>query len=720
MKKLIFLFLFFLSVSSLIEAQNKQITLEEIYRRGTFYPEFSKSMRSMKDGEHYTVLENSSDIVKYKYSTGEKADVILEIGKIKPALASAIQDYEFNEDETKVLLMTEMEPIYRHSFKASYYVYDLVNKVFRSLTDEGKQQLASFSPKGTEVAFVRDNNIYIKYLNSGRESRVTINGEFNKIINGAPDWVYEEEFGFSKAFSWSPEGKYLAYYKFDETKVRQYSMPIYDSLYPEHYTYKYPKAGEANSVVSIHVYNTETKGTTIMNTGIEEDQYIPRIKWTKDPNTLCILRMNRLQNKLEILLTDALSGISNPVYTENNEKYIEITDNLYFLDDNKSFLITSEGLGYNHIFQYGLDGKLIGQVTKGNWDVTKLIGYDEKSKVVLYESAEVSPLERHVYSIDLKGKSKVKLTSRPGTNSADFSATFKYFINENTSANTPLYISVIDKSGKEVRVLQKNEDLASRLKDFGFAKVEFLKVKAGKEELNAWMIKPGDFDPAKKYPVFMYVYGGPGSQTVTDEWSYNLPWFELLAQKGYIVASVDNRGTGARGEDFRKVTYMELGKYETEDQINAAKYFGNLPYVDKNRIGIFGWSYGGYMTSLCLTKGADVFKMGIAVAPVTNWRYYDNIYTERYMRTPQENASGYDDNSPIHFVSELKGKFLLVHGTADDNVHFQNSMEFVSELVKANKQFDAFFYPNSNHGMNGRNARYHLYTKMTNFILENL
>lgn len=721
MKNLALSFLVLLAGLSWISAQDfKEITLENIYENRTFSPGYVWGLRSMNDGEHYTRLEKQSLIIKYSYKTGKEVARLLEVGAVKTELIGKISNYIFSADESRILLETGVEPIYRHSYKASYYIYEVSTKKLELLSENGKQQLASWSPDGTKIAFVRDNNIYVRNLDSKEEIQITTSGEWNKIINGAPDWVYEEEFGFSQGFEWSPDSKSIAYYEFDESGVKEYSMPMYNDLYPSLYTYKYPKAGEDNSKVTVHVYNLDKKEDKTVLTSNDNYEYFPRIKWTRKADNLMVYAMNRPQNKLFLHLYNTNTGENPIIYQEENEYYIDISDNIYFLEKGETFIFTSEKDGFNHLYEISLDGKNVRQITKGNFEVTSLLGYNEKSKTIYYESTEESPMQRHAYTIDINGLKKTRLTTRQGTNELEFSNGFKYFINFNSSANTPYYISLHDAKGKEIRVLESNESLVATAKEYGFLKKEFITIKAGEYDLNAWIIKPPKFDESKKYPVFMYVYGGPGSQTVEDSWSYDLAWYQMLAQKGYIIVSVDNRGTGARGEKFKKMTYLQLGKYETEDQIEAAKFLGTLPYVDATRIGIFGWSYGGYMSTLCITKGADYFKTAIAVAPVTNWRYYDNIYTERFMRTPQENADGYDSNSPINHIDKLKGNYLLVHGTADDNVHYQNSMELVAELVRADKQFDVFFYPNSNHSMNGRNARYHLYRKMTNFILENL
>jgi dipeptidyl-peptidase-4 len=702
----------------------KEIKNEDIWKGGKFYPATYSDVIPLKDGEHYLVSEDDGLII-YSYKTGSKSGTLVEAAKLIPdgqTKPIAIGDFDLNADESKVLFATETEYIYRHSSKSTYYVWDIKAGKLTALSAGGKQRLASFSPDGSKVGFIRDNNLFIKDLVSNKETQVTKDGLFNSIINGTTDWVYEEEFGFTRAFFWSPDGSKIAYYKFDESKVKEFTLINFGQLYPEEYKYKYPKAGEDNSLVNIYVYNLSTNVSKIMDVGAETNQYIPRIKWTNNPNILSIQRLNRLQNKLEILHCNATDGKNTLLYTEENKTYVEITDDLTYTADN-SFLISSEKDGYNQIYYYDSKGKLISQVTKGKWDVTSFLGYDEKTKIVYYISSEESPLNRTVYSIKIDGKGKKKLSIKTGTNNAQFSKNYKYFINTVTDANTPHYVSINNGAdGKEIKMLENNSKLLEFMKEYGFAKQEFFTFKTSENvELNGSVLKPLNFDPSKKYPVFMYVYGGPGSQTVQNRWGYyDFVWYQMLAQKGYIIVSVDNRGTGARGEEFKKCTYLQMGKYETIDQIEAAKYLGTLPYIDKDRIGIWGWSYGGFMSTLCITKGADYFKMAIAVAPVTNWRYYDNIYTERFMRTPQENPSGYDDNSPINHVDKLKGKYLLVHGLSDDNVHAQNSMDLISALVNKNKQFEMQLYPNKNHGIYGGYTRLHLYNRMTDFILRNL
>ncbi len=707
------------------QSDYKKISLEDIWKYYRFYPQTVSGFRSMNDGVSYTIL-NKGNLEKYSYRTGKLVQTIINAGDLIPDTTSGpllFTDYIFSHDETKVLLITKPNPIYRHSFWAEYWLYDLKTKSLIPLSKNGHQRLASFSPDDSKVAFFRDNNLIVKDLKTNKEKKITADGKVNSIINGAPDWVYEEEFEFTKAYQWSNDGQYIAYIKFNETNVKQCELTYYGSLYPRIYKYKYPKAGENNSLVSVHVYNLTSGITKSMDIGKDTNIYIPRIKWTQGKDILSIQRLNRLQNKWEILLANANTGTSRVLYSETNPYYIDITNNLIFTKDNKSFIFTSEKDGYNHVYQYGINGKQLLQITKGRYDVTDLLGYDVRNNKLYIQAAYSSPLNREILEVNLKNLRLKNISPRLGTNDAVFSSNFNYFINTNSTANTPQYITMNNNKGKELYVIQDNQSLKDLMTEYQFSKKEFFKLKTVDNiELNAYMIKPKDFDPNIKYPVLMYVYGGPGSQTVTNSWGwFDFVWFQMLAQKGYIVVSVDNRGTGARSEKFKKLTYLQLGKYETQDQINASKYLSSLPYIDGNRIGIFGWSYGGYMSSLCMTKGADYFKAGIAVAPVTNWRYYDNIYTERYMRTPQTNASGYDNNSPISHAAMLKGNFLLVHGMADDNVHIQNSMDFITALLKENKQFRMQFYPNSDHGIHyGRNTRLQLYTLMTDFILKNL
>jgi len=740
MKKLIIVpLLFILSLN--VSAQSKALTNETIWKDYAFYNESVSGVRSMNDGENYTSLVSDpksgmTTIKKFPYNSESQPESIIDLSALifvgsEGKKRIKINDYQFNADETKILLATEQESIYRHSTKAYYYVYDIETKKMAELSEssKGKQRLAQFAPFGNKVAFVRENNIFITDLDEKQEIQITSGGKMNEMIFGATDWVYEEEFSFDNGLYWSPDGRKIAYYYFDESKVKQFQLAMYDGLYPSQYEFKYPKAGEDNSVVQVFVYELSSKRTSAFDTGIDTDIYLPRIKWTNDPDVLMVTRMNRLQNKLELMIGDFdetrpnNTGVRTKViYSEESETYIDITDNLTFLSDNKSFLWSSEKDGYNHLYRINLKDGSSSQLTSGKWDVTELVGVDEENKLIYYLSAEESPMERDLFTIKLNGSSKKKISTRKGQNEVAFSKGFKYYINYHSDANSPYYITLNNSTGEELKTLKDNQRVKDAMNTYGFAQKEFIKIKTEEGiELNAYMIKPKEFKETHQHPVFMHVYGGPGINTVHDAWGgQNFAWFQLLTQKGYIVVSVDARGTGYRGRDFKHCTYLQLGKYETEDQIAAAKWLGDLPYVDKNRIGIFGWSYGGYMSSLCITKGVGVFKSAIAVAPVTNWRYYDNIYTERFMRTPQENGENYDVNSPINHIAELQGNYLLVHGSADDNVHYQNTMEMINALVNANKQFDLFIYPNKNHGIYGGNTRLHLYNKMTNFILDNL
>ena len=709
--------------SMFAQTDYKEITLDDIYRKGTFSARTVTGIRSMNDGIHYTTMEEGTTIRKFSYRTGEEVDVIFSTEELagNDNEWRVFSDYEFCRDEKLILFTTGREGIYRHSFRAGFYIWDLEKKTMTSLSELGKQQLATFSPDGSKVAFVFENNLYYKDLATGREIQVTTDGKENEIINGAPDWVYEEEFSFNKAFAWSPDSRKLAYYRFDESHVRMFNMTIYGDLYPHWYQFKYPKAGEKNSLVTIHVFEINTGSFTEMDIGGETDQYIPRIKWTRDPSKLAIYRLNRLQNHIEVLLADASTGKSEVLWEETNRYFISETsdDMITFLEDGQHFVVMSERSGWMHFYLYDMNGRLQNAVTSGEWEVDRLIGIDHGKRVLYYSSSETSPLQRNVYSTGLNGRNKRRLTPKDGTNSANFSEEFRYFINYHSDANTPSHITLHDDRGRLIRVLEDNSQLKKVTEEYGFSEKEFFTFTTSEGvELNGYMIKPPHFDENREYPLFMYVYGGPGHQAVRDSYTTGA-WYQMLAQKGYVIACVDNRGTGARGEEFMKTTYLQLGKYETIDQIEAAKYLGAKSYIDASRIGIFGWSYGGYMVGLCMTKGADVFALGVSGAPVTNWRFYDTIYTERYMRTPQENPDGYDDNSPINHVGKLRGKFMIIHGTADDNVHLQNTIEMVDRMISAGKQFELLLYPNQSHGIRG-NAAHHMYTRITDFILENL
>jgi dipeptidyl-peptidase-4 len=726
MKKIFLLSLVAVLMIPTVTAQKKQITLEDIWKNYIFYPKSVPGFNFMNDGKHYTRSEKTKNeiaLVKYDITNGEAVETLFtssQMTKANKKAPSTFDSYEFSADESKIILATNKEDIYRHSFYAEFYIWDFDTESLTPVA-EGKQRLATLNPAGDKVAYVQDNNLYYKDLSTGKVTQITKDGKNNKIINGATDWVNEEEFGLDRAFYWSPDGNSIGFLKFNETAVKEFTMQYYNNdMYPELYKFKYPKTGEENAKTSAHIYSL--KSNKVVKAKTPGTEYIPRIKWTQNSNELCVFTMNRHQNNLDLYLVDATSGEVELLMNEKNKWYIDIHDNLTFLKDGQHFIWTSEQDGFNHVYLYNMDGTLKTQLTKGEFDVTNLYGVDEANGLIYYQAAKQTPMQREIYQVNLKGKKDKKISEKDGTNSAKFSRTFDYFIHTYSAIGTPATYVVRNREGKEVRMLEDNKGFKRCLTKFDLGKVEFFSFKNSRQDdLNGWMITPPDFDKNKKYPVFMYVYGGPGSQTVKDAWGgQNYAWFQMLAQKGYIIVSVDNTGTGARGEKFKKMTYKELGKYETQDQIEAAKYLANLDYVDESRIGIFGWSYGGYMSSLCLFKGNDVFKAAIAVAPVTNWKWYDSIYTERYMRTPRENKNGYENNSPINFVNRLEGNYLLVHGITDDNVHFQNTAEMAKALISANKQFDTYFYPNRNHGIYGDNARIHLYTKMTDFVLEKL
>lgn len=732
------------------------LTNDLIWSGGEFSSESVSGLNSMNDGMHYTSLEASdafgTRIVKYSYATGEEVGTIASSRDIFGDTRKSIDGYEFSSDEKQLLIQTETEGIYRYSFKADYYLFNLDTKKTTPLADfaKGKQLLASFSPDGRKVAFVRDNNLFVFDSGSGNETAITTDGVFNQVINGATDWVYEEEFAIAKGFQWSPLGDRIAFYRFDEREVKEFSMDMFGELYPTQYRFKYPKAGEKNSTIQIWIWDERTGKNTLVDTG-RGDVYIPRIAWTTGNDVLCVLRMNRLQNKLEYLFADMREAqpfriSTRVVYTETSATYIDINDALTFLKDGSGFIILSEKDGYNHLYRMDMNGKEVAQLTRGTWEVIDFYGYDEAGQAVYFSANlvnraappkrtkgnapaaeqtrdEVSAIQKHVYVQSLKkGGTCSRLSINAGTNDAEFSRGFKNFILVHSDANTPAYTSLHTQTGKLIRVLKDNASLKTRLATYGLTKKEFFSfTNNGGTSLNCWMMKPAGFSPSKSYPVLVAIYGGPGSNTVTDAWGgRNFMWHQLLCQEGYVVVSCDPRGTMNRGRDFKHSTYMNLGKQETEDFIDLARYLSGLNYIDKNRIGMQGWSYGGYMTSLCMTKGVDYYKTGIAVAPVTNWKYYDTIYTERFLRTPQENSGGYENNSPINFVNALKGNFLLIHGTADDNVHYQNTMDMTTALVNANKPFDLFVYPNKNHGIYGGKTRLHLYNKMTTYLKEKL
>ncbi len=699
-----------------ISAQD--ITVENIWSEYQFFGKGVDGFRSMNDGNYFSKL-TKGNVTKHKFSDySGKGDVLIAS---KALQGIKMQDYSFNADETKALIMTDTKSIYRHSFSAVYYLLDLSTNKLQALDSTRQPQtLAMYSPDGEKVSYIYKNNLYIQNLKTREVIEVTTDGKRNEIINGTTDWVYEEEFAITQAYDWSPDSKYISYLKFNENEVKEFTMMYFEELYPTPYTFRYPKAGEDNSKVTSHLFSLNTKTSHSIDLG--DYEYIPRLKWSNSDNKLILQTLNRHQNDLKYHLCTIENNqpVTKVFFEEKSDTYVEIDDNLLILSNGNSILRTSESDGFNHIYKLDFDGKST-QITKGQWDVIEFLGIDAKNKTVYYTSAENGPIYKTIYKINIDGTKKKAISPLTGTHNANFSNGMKYFIKSSSDANTPSIYSLCNNSGKELNILEDNSALKNRLANFTTSKKEFIKFKGHEKELNGWIIKPVDFDSTKQYPVYINIYGGPGANTVSDSWgSANFMYHQLLAQKGYIVVSVDPRGTMYRGANFKKSTYLQLGKLETEDFIAVAKELQGYDYIDATRIGIMGWSYGGFMTSLAMTKGADYFKMGIAVAPVTNWRYYDNIYTERFMRTPKENVDGYDNNSPINFTDKLKGKFLLIHGSGDDNVHYQNTMEMVSAMVSSNKQFDLFIYPNKNHGIYGGNTRNHLYNMMLEYTLKNL
>jgi len=721
MKSSHWLFCFWILLGTTLYAQQQKITLEAIWG-GEFQTEGMDVLRSMNDGQHYTILNTDreaerSSIDKYQYSTQQKVATLISTDPDQgvPFFTS----YSFSEDESKALLATEVEPIYRRSRLGIYYIYDFGSGEVTRISAE-KIQEPTLSPDGSRVAYVMANNLFILDLGTGEVKKVTQDGQPNAIINGVTDWVYEEEFSFVRAFQWNSAGDKLAFLRFDEREVPEFSMDVYgQGLYPFPYQFKYPKAGEANAKVSLHLYDLREASTREVPLG--DAYYIPRIKWMNHPEHLSVQTLNRHQNYLVLHRLDASTMEVSILLEEKDDAYVDVTDNLTFLPDDR-FIWTSEKDGYNHIYLHDADGQEQYQLTSGPWEVTAYYGYDAKRGRIFYQSTEQASINRDIYSVSDRGKRKRRLSMGDGTSRASFSADFSYFINAFSNVETPpVYTLHKAADGELVKELKHNRGLLEKLNAYDLGPKEFSTIPVGGNDLNMWMIKPADFDPSRKYPLLMFQYSGPGSQQVANRWhGSNDYWHQMLASEGYIVACVDGRGTGQKGRDFKKMTQLELGKYEVEDQIAAARQLSELPYIDEGRTGIWGWSYGGFMSSNCILKGNDVFEMAIAVAPVTSWRFYDTIYTERYMHTPQENPGGYDENSPLNFADRLKGKFLLVHGSADDNVHVQNTMRMVEALVQANKPFEWAIYPDRNHGIYGGSTRLHLYTKMTQFVRENL
>ena len=735
MKKLSILFLLCLLVQVVPAQGSKALDLKEI-TSGKFRAEGIQGVIPMADGEHYTQMNaEGTQIIKYSFRTGQQVEVVFDVAKARECTFKRFDGYTFSPDGSKILIRTETQPIYRHSYKAVHYLYTIKRNIVEKLSEGGPQQSPVFSPDGNLVAFVRDNNIFlVKMLYGNSESQVTEDGKFNHVLNGIPDWVYEEEFSFATALEFSPDNTMLAFIRFDESEVASFTFPIfagqaphYSALetYPGAYTYKYPKAGEANSKVSVHTFDIKSKVTRKMKLPLDPDGYIPRIRFTQDAAKLAIMTLNRNQNRFDLYFADPRSTLCKLVLRDESPYYINesVFDNIMFYPQNFSFI--SEKDGYSHLYWYSMGGNLVKQVTKGKFEVKRFIGWDAATNTFYFESNEESPLRTAVYKTDKKG-GRIKLSEKAGTNSAIFSSNLKYFMNTYSSLQTPTVITLNDNTGKVLKTLVTNLKLKETLAQYQLPKKEFFTFRTSQgTELNGWMIKPADFNESKKYPVLLYQYSGPGSQEVVDKWGIGgdrggIGWDAYMASKGYVIVCVDGRGTGGRGAEFAKCTYLNLGVKEAQDQVETAKHMAAQPYVDKSRIGIWGWSFGGYMTIMSMSEGTPIFKAGAAVAAVTDWRFYDTVYVERFMRTPQQNAEGYKAGSAFTRAANLNGRLLLVHGMADDNVHFQNCAEYSECLVQADKQFDMQVYTNRNHGIYGGNTRYHLFTRLTEFFLNNL
>lgn len=732
MKKL---FVLFYALMCLVTLQAQKVTLQDV-ANGTYRAQSIQGLKPMLDGEHYTqISKDHKRIVKYSFKTGKEVATIFDVATARNHKLKNFDDYIMSPDESLILIQTETKPIYRRSFTAVYYIYNVRNRTLEPLSNNGPQQVPLFSPDSHQIAFVRNNNIYlIKLLFGNSESQVTKDGEYNKVLNGIPDWVYEEEFSYNRAFDFSADSKMIAYVRFDESQVPMYSFPWYKGMapekteyttYPGSYDYKYPKAGVVNSKVSVHSFDIKSRVTRKMELPVDSDGYVPRIKFTDDPEKLAIMTLNRHQNRFDLYMANPRSAICKVAIRDEAEQYIkeQAYSDIAFYPEH--IVMMSERDGYNHLYLYTIGGNLVKQITKGEFEVKDFLGWDQKANVFYYTSNEGSPLRTAVYKIDGKGK-KTKLSTRTGTNNALFSKNLNYYINTYSSAQTPTLITLNNNKGQEMVTLLDNKELKSKTAQLNMPTKEFFSFKTSEGiELNGWMMKPANFNPSKKYPVIMHQYSGPGSQQVLDKWGIGSfgdgGMFEaVMCDKGYIMVCVDGRGTGGRGAAFEKCTYLSIGVKEATDQAEAAKYLSTLPYVDGSRIGIWGWSYGGYNTLMSMSEGSGAFKAGVAIAAPTDWRFYDSVYTERFMRTPKENGDGYQASSAISRASKLKGKLLLIHGSADDNVHLQNFMEYSEALVQANIQFDTQIYTNRNHSIFGGNTRNHLMNRVANFFLQNL
>lgn len=715
--------------AAIFSAYAQQITVDDLVA-GKYAPRSVREVRPMADGESYScVSDDWKKIERHSFKTGEMVETLFDVATARGAAVRYVEGYIVSPDEKNILIETNRTPIYRHSATSTYYIYNVKNKTLTPLSTGGPQECPKFSPDGNQIAFVRDNNIFlVKLLYNNAESQITKDGEKNKVINGKPDWVYEEEFGFNCAFDFSADSEMLAWIRFDESNVKTFSFPWYKgsnpsrdeyALYAGNYEYKYPKAGEENSKVSVLTYDIKSRVTRTMQVAVDADGYIPRIQFTGEKDKLMVLTLNRHQDRLDFYVANARSTTAQLILREEDKRYV---DEAAYADIDFSrdhFILLSERDGHQHIYLYTIGGQLVRQLTTGEYDVMAYYGTDAAGKTFYYASNEGSPLEQYVYKVDTSGK-KTKLSAEKGYHSAVFSKGCLYYLNTYSNLTTPPVYTLCSAAGKALKVVEDNADLQTRRAVLSLGSAEiFSLTTADGIQLNGWMVKPHDFDASKKYPILMYQYSGPGSQMVLNAYSNGflggLMWEHRLAEKGYIVVCIDGRGTGGRGSEFKRCTYLKLGDLESHDQVEAALWLSKLPYVDASRIAIWGWSFGGFNTLMSMCEGREVFNCGVAVAPVTDWRFYDSAYTERFMRTPQENPTGYDC-SPLHRYEKMKGNLLLIHGLADDNVHFQNTAEFAEALVQLGCQFDMQVYTNRNHSIYGGNTRHHLITRIENYL----
>ena len=710
------------SVVWFLTLSGQNYTLSEILD-GKFRSKGVPSVTSSSDGLHYFQTDPlNTSVIKFSFATGEAVDTLFSTRTARNCDFDSFQGFLVSDDENRVLVFRDREQIYRRSFKANYYYHDVRRNLVRRLSEQpSKMMIPVFSPDSRMVAYVIDNNIWLTKFDFDTESQVTKDGELNSVINGATDWVYEEEFGETRLMEFSPDSRVLAFVRTDESAVREFSFQTFEEqMYPDYYSFKYPKAGYQNSTVDVRVFDIESRVIKVLDVPLEDDGYIPRIKFTNDPEQLGVMTLNRDQNRFDLYYSNPRSTVSRLVLREENKYFVdsEWLKSIYFMDD--KFIYISERDGYSHIYVYGISGTLQKQLTTGSFDVTALLKVDSQTETVYYQAADESPLKRNIYKINISKGVPQKLSTKSGYNTAEFSENGKFYVHRHTDVSTPTLITLHDSNGKDIRVLEDNRETMNAVAKAVFPARENITVTAGDgvSQLNGWVLKPANFNPSKQYPVVLIQYSGPNSQQVLDR--FNAAWYYALLNEDILVACVDGRGTGARGEEFRKSTYMNLGVYESDDQIAAARHLGSLPYIDAKRIGIWGWSYGGYNVLMSMSRGNAAFKAGVAIAPVTDWRFYDTVYTERFMRTPQQNMQGYVNGSPVELAGQLEGDLLLIHGTADDNVHFQNSVEYARELIKQDKHFDMFFFPDKDHSISGENTSMYLYNKVIRYFKEKL